>query len=70
MREHSETAGIEKGFTEGKAVGMAEGINEGRMKAYAEMVADGTIDMQFAARKLNLTVEEFVKKTGIKPGMN
>ena len=62
------------GMAEGKAVGMAEGkavgMAEGRVKAYAEMVADGTIDMQFAARKLNLTVEEFVKKTGIKPGMN
>ena len=82
MREHSKAAGMAEGMAagmaegkavgmaEGKAVGMAEGIHEGRVKAYAEMVADGTIAMQFAARKLNLTVEEFVKKAGIKPGMN
>lgn len=66
MREHSEAAGIAKGKVEGKA----EGIAEGRMKAYSEMVADGTIDIHLAARKLNMTVEEFVKKTGVKLLMN
>jgi len=53
MREHS------------KAAGIAEGKVEGRMEAYAEMVAAGLIDVQFAARKFNVTAEEFIQKTGI-----
>ena len=60
--ERSEAAGIAKG--------KAEGVIEGRLKAYSEMVADGTIDIVLAARKLNMTVDEFVKKSGVKPLMN
>ena len=61
MREHSKAAGI----AEGKAVGIAEGEAKGRLAAYAEMVTDGTIDVHFAARKFNVTAEEFIRKTGI-----
>ena len=57
MREHSKAAGIVEGKAEGKV--------EGRMEAYAEMVAAGMIDVQFAARKFNVTAEEFIRKTGI-----
>ena len=61
MREHSEAIGVAKG----KVAGIAEGKVEGRMEAYAEMVAAGMIDVQFAARKFNVTAEEFIRKTGI-----
>lgn len=47
------------------AAAKAEGISEGRLKAFAEMVTDGAIDVHFAAKKLNMTVDEFVKETGI-----
>lgn len=62
MREHSEAVGVAKG--------LAEGELKGRLAAYAEMVTDGTIDIHFAAKKLNMTVDEFVEKTGVKPLMN
>ena len=57
--------GIAEGMTKGIAEGMTKGIAEGRLKAYAEMVADGTIDVHIAAKKLNMSVDEFVKETGV-----
>ena len=60
--ERSKAAGVLEGEVKGK--------EKGRIEAYAEMVTDGTIDIHFAAKKLNMTVDEFVKKTGIKPLMN
>ena len=58
------------GMLEGEVKGKAEGKAEGRLEAYAEMVTDGTIDIHLAAKKLNMTVDEFVHKTGVKPLMN
>ena len=60
----------ESSMAAGRAEGKAAGIAEGRLKAYAEMVFDGTITAEIAARKLNMTVEEFVKKADMKPQMN
>jgi len=45
---------------------MAIGKAEGRLETLAEMVTEGTIDVYSAAKKLNMTVEEFVEKTGVK----
>ena len=56
---------VERSMAAGKAEGMTEGIAKGRLKAYAEMVTDGEITVQTAAKKFNMTVDEFVKETGI-----
>lgn len=63
--ERSLAAGKAEGMNEGIAKGMSEGIAKGRLKAYAEMVMDGEITVQTAAKKFNMTVDEFVKETGI-----
>lgn len=34
-------------------------LNEGKLSAYAEMVFDGTLTVEKAASKLNMTVEQF-----------
>ena len=63
------TEGIAKGMTEGIAKGIAKGISEGiakgRLKTLAELVKDGEITVQTAARKCGMTVDEFVKETGV-----
>lgn len=47
------------------AMGEIKGEAKGRLKTFAELVSDGTIDIHIAAKKLNMTVEEFVKETGV-----
>jgi hypothetical protein len=37
----------------------SEGRNEGKIAAYAEMVAEGDLTVEKAAKKLNMTVDEF-----------
>ena len=47
------------------AMGEIKGEAKGRLKTFAELVSDGVIDIHFAAQKLKMTVEEFVKETGV-----
>ena len=39
----------------------SEGRDEGKIAAYAEMVADGTLTIEQAAKKLGMTVDEYKK---------
>ena len=41
------------------AEALAQGRDEGKIAAYAEMVADGTLTIEQAAKKLSMTVEAF-----------
>ena len=65
MRYESMAAGKAAGRREGILEGKREGILEGKFQAYAEMAALGAIDVQFAANQFNMTVDEFIQKTGI-----
>ncbi len=69
MRDESMAAGRREGILEGKREGILEGkregILEGKLKAYAEMAALGAIDVRFAAKQFDMTVDEFIQKTGI-----
>ena len=44
---------------EGRAEGKVEGRAEGKLEALAELAADGSITIQNASAKANLSVEEF-----------
>ena len=46
---------------EARVEGRKEGRNEGKVAAYAEMVGDGSITAEKAAKKLGMTEEEFNK---------
>jgi predicted transposase YdaD len=60
-----EDRGFKKGRSQGKNEGLikgrAEGREEGRLKAYIELIHDGTLTIEQAAKKLNITVEEMKK---------
>ena len=43
------------------AEALAQGRDEGKIAAYADMVADGTLTVEQAAKKMGMTVEEFKK---------
>ena len=58
MKEHSEAAGVARGKT------------EGRLEALVSLWRKKRLTLQEAAEEAEMTVDEFVKKTGIKPLMN
>lgn len=45
-------------FEEGKAEGKAEGLAEGKAEALIALVADGLLDIDIAAKRLNKSPEE------------
>ena len=60
----------EEGRAEGRAEGHAEGKAEGRQEGALEMliglVKDGMLSLNDAAKRVNMTVDEFKNKTGLK----
>ena len=58
MKEHSEAAGVARGKT------------EGRLEALVSLWRKKRLTLQEAAEEAEMTVDEFVKKTGIKPLVN
>lgn len=58
--------GVAKGIIQGKNEGIAEGIvkgkNEGKFETLASLVKDGIITIEEAAKRSDLTVEEFRNK--------
>ncbi|MBP5598230.1 MAG: resolvase [Pseudobutyrivibrio sp.] len=48
----------EEGKVEGKAEGRAEGKAEGKAEALIALVADGLLDIDIAAKRLNKSPEE------------
>lgn len=55
----------EEGRAEGRAEGRTEGRAEGRLKILFDLVNDELIDLEEAAKRANLTKEEFLKNTKI-----
>ena len=64
--ERSEAAGVAKGLAEGEAKGKAQG----RLETLVSLWKKNRLTLQEAAEEAEMTVDEFVKKTGIKPVMN
>ena len=65
--------GKAEGIEEGKAAGRAEGIAEGRAEgiavgkvlAYADLVSDGLLTVDAAAKKAGMTADEFRAECGM-----
>ena len=51
--------GLEKGREEGRQEGRQEGQAEGRLNTLAALVRDGLISIEEAAKRAEMTVEEF-----------
>ena len=66
--------GKAEGIEEGKAAGRAEGIAEGRAEgiavgkvlAYADLVSEGLLTVDAAAKKAGMTADEFRAECGMK----
>ncbi len=54
--------GIAEGRTQGIAEGRTQGIEEGRVKELYSMVQDGGTTLEYAAKRLQITVSELRKK--------
>lgn len=52
----------EEGLAEGLSAGRAEGLIKGRIDAYLELVKDGEISKETAAKRLGITIEELESK--------
>ena len=51
---------------EGRAEGKAEGRQEGALEMLIGLVKDGMLSLNDAAKRVNMTVDEFKNKTGLK----
>ncbi|MBQ8135665.1 MAG: hypothetical protein IJ192_14905 [Clostridia bacterium] len=51
---------------EGIALGKAEGEVKGFLKALASLVKDGILTLSDAAKRANMTVDEFESQSGLK----
>lgn len=56
----------QEGIAIGEERGKAEGEVIGILKTLVELVKDGIITLSDAAKRANMTVEEFEKKSGLK----
>ena len=65
VRAEGKAEGIEEGRAQGKAEGLkegkAEGLTEGKIKAIIEFMKDGLISEEDAAKRANMTLEDFRK---------
>ena len=57
--------GMEKGIEKGRAEGRAEGKIEGILSTLAGLVKDGILTLSEAAKRADMTNEEFCKRTGL-----
>jgi predicted transposase YdaD len=51
----------DRGFKKGRSQGKNEGLIKGRLGMCIELIHDGTLTIEKAAKKLNITVEEMKK---------
>ena len=51
--------GLEQGISQGMAQGITQGITQGKLSLLKDLVDDGTLTMEVAAGKVNMSVEEF-----------
>ena len=70
MMESSKAAGVLEGRAEGRVEGKAEGIAEGRLEILVSLWKKNRLTLQEAAEEAEMTVDEFVNKTGVKSLMN
>ena len=56
----------EEGIIEGKIAGKIEGKTEGILEILCGLINDGILTIADAATRANMSVPEFIKKTGIK----
>ena len=61
LTEYDEAKYTDNVRAEGKAEGKAEGLTEGKIKAIIEFMKDGLISEEDAAKRANMTLEEFRK---------
>ena len=54
-----------RGLAKGRAEGRAEGRVEGQINGFAGLVKDGLLSIAEAAKRCNMTTEEFAQKAGI-----
>ncbi len=66
QREEGRKEGREEGRKEGREEGREEGIEIGGLRMLIGLVKDGILTIVDAAKRANMTVEEFEAKTGLK----
>lgn len=59
LMNRRENEGIRQGLEQGISQGMAQGITQGKLSLLKDLVEDGTLTMEAAAGKVNMSVEEF-----------
>ena len=59
LMNRRETEGILQGLEQGISQGMAQGITQGKLSLLKDLVEDGTLTMEAAAGKVNMSVKEF-----------
>ena len=60
-RAQGKAGGLKEGRAEGLAEGEAKGLTEGKIKAIIEFMKDGLISEEDAAKRANMTLEDFRK---------
>ena len=61
-KEEGLEEGLVKGLEKGLLKGRKEGLEEGKWKALASLVKDGLLDVQTAATRLKISVDEFLDR--------
>ena len=56
--------GLRTGLEEGRKEGLSEGLRKGSLITLFDLVADGLLTVETAARRANMTEEEFLEKKG------
>lgn len=59
LMNRRENEGIRQGLEQGISQGMAQGITQGKLSLLKDLVEDGTLTMEAAAGKVNMSVKEF-----------
>ena len=59
LMNRRENEGILQGLEQGISQGMAQGITQGKLSLLKDLVEDGTLTMEAAAGKVNMSVKEF-----------
>ena len=58
-KAEGENLGLTQGRLEGKTLGLTQGRLEGKFESLAELVKDGILDINEAASRVDMSVEEF-----------
>ena len=66
ITEYNEEKVFAQQREEGRAEGKAEGRQEGALEMLIGLVKDGMLSLNDAAKRVNMTVDEFKNKTGLK----